>query len=185
MKDTVKALVNSLTETMNERIKVTGLEPLFDEKDPGQLVMTDLILYAMYLTASDGEVKEIEAERITENFGYKLNPVKIGKMIKEYNLYSNEFESEVPVSIELFVQVDNAFHEQGLDEKPGEEKLSPVCELIYQIFEDVTELVIASDGEVHEQEKTDADIYLTMLNGYLDEKLEARKKPDKGIIKSS
>ena len=184
MKDTVKALVNSLAETMNERIKVTGLEPLFDEKDPGQLVMTDLILYAMYLTASDGEVRESEAEKITENFGYKLNPVKIGKLIREYNLYSNEFESEVPISLELLMQVDNAFHEQGLDKEPAEEVIVPICESVYRLFKDVTELVITADGEVHEQEKADADIYLSMLNRFLDEKLDARNDPDKGITKS-
>ena len=185
MKDMIKTLVNSLADTMNERIKATGLEPIFDEKDPDQLSMTDLILYAMYLTASDGEVKESEAERIAENFGYKLNPVKIGKLIREYNLYSNEFESEVPLSFELFSQVDNAYHEQGLDKEPGKEEEAPVCEMLLKIYEEVTTLVTTADGEVHEQEKADAEIYLTMLNGYLDEVLETRKNPDKGITKNS
>ena len=68
----VKKVVDKLADVMRDAVRVTGLEKLFGDNDPGQLMVMELTLYAMYLSASDGEISEEEAQQMGENFGFEL-----------------------------------------------------------------------------------------------------------------
>lgn len=179
MASEIKSLVDKLAETMRETARVTGLDKLFGDTDPGQLIVMELTMYAMYLSASDGEVTIEEAQQMGENFGFDLAPEQIGAFIRKQNIYSTDFEKKVPVSMQVFVAVDNAMHEQGLD---GDiDKMA--SQILYETFEAVGNTIILADGKIDDQEKEDSQIYLKMLKKYMDENLIDSKNPAKGFTK--
>ena len=175
----IKNLVDKLAETMREMVRKTELSKTFGETDPGQLIVMELTMYAMYLSASDGEVSEAEAKQMAENFGFELTPAQIGQFIRQQNIYSTDFEKKVPVSMQIFVAIDNAMHEQGLD--TNLEKMS--SQILYETFEAIGNTIILSDGVEDAQEKEDSAIYLKMLKRFMDENLVAQKDPAKGFKK--
>lgn len=175
----VKKLVDKLADVMRDAVRVTGLEKLFGDNDPGQLMVMELTLYAMYLSASDGEISEEEAQQMGENFGFELSPEQIGSFMRKQNIYSTEFEKKVPLSMQLFVAIDNALHEKNLDKDM--ERMS--SQVLYEAFEAVGNTIIMADGLADEQEKEDSRIYLGMLRKYMDDHLVDSKNPAKGFKK--
>ena len=175
----VKKVVDKLADVMRDAVRVTGLEKLFGDNDPGQLMVMELTLYAMYLSASDGEISEEEAQQMGENFGFELSPEQIGRFMRKQNIYSTEFEKKVPLSMQLFVAIDNALHEKNLDKDM--ERMS--SQLLYEAFEAVGNTIIMADGLADEQEKEDSQIYLGMLRKYMDDHLVDSKNPAKGFKK--
>lgn len=179
MASEIKIVVDKLADTMRQMARVTGLDKNFGDTDPGQLIVMELTMYAMYLSASDGEVTIEEAQKMGEILGFELTPEKIGLFIREKNIYSTDFEKKVPLSMQIFVAVDNAMHEQGLD---GDmDKMS--SQILYETFEAVGNTIILADGQVDDQEKEDSQIYLKMLKKYMDENLIDSKNPAKGFTK--
>ena len=169
MEPNIRRLVDLLAENMRVLVEKAGLTRIFGDDDPGQLVVNELMQFAMYLTASDGEVSEAEAQKIAENFGFDLTPDLIGFIIRKRNIYFTEFEKRVPASMQFFVEVDNSIHEQGLDV----EGLKPTGLLLYEVYELVGKSIIRADGIVDDQEREDMAIYLGMLRKYLEEHLWA------------
>jgi tellurite resistance protein len=144
------------------------------------LTTFELMQFAMYLCASDGEIQPEEASHIAEIFGFPLSAAAIGKIIRESNIYSTEFESKVPVSMKIFVAIDNAIHETGQDGVLGK----PASETLFEVFRVVGGCIAQADGVVKKQEEKDGETYLRMLNNYMDENLIVRKEQAKGFTKT-
>ena len=111
----VKELVDATAATMDELARKTNLSSAFGEHTPGQLITMELMMFAMYMSASDGEIQKEEAEHIAEVFGLPFTPAMIGETIRKFDIYSKTFETKVPVSMQIFVAIDNALHEKGLN----------------------------------------------------------------------
>lgn len=176
----VKELVDATAATMDELARKTNLSSAFGEHTPGQLITMELMMFAMYMSASDGEIQKEEAEHIAEVFGLPFTPAMIGETIRKFDIYSKTFETKVPVSMQIFVAIDNALHEKGLNGRLEQ----PASETLFEVFKVVAATVVSADGIVTDREKRDAEIYLTMLKNYMDENLTVRKDMAKGFKKT-
>lgn len=100
----------------------------------------------MYLSASDGSVAWQESEFIRDYLGWNLSTNEIHQFIKENQIYSTEFESEVPASMRLFVRADNAVYEnEGRNE-------SLACEILFRIYEALGKEFLACVNDVTDNE---------------------------------
>jgi len=176
----LKPLVDGLTDTVRQMAEKTGLDKKMGNTDPGMMVIMDLMQFAMYLSASDGEIRAEEAEQITAIFGTCIPASQIGKYIRNNNIYSTDFEKKVPMTMQLMVAFDNAIYEQGLDKQVK----TVSSEVLYKAFELVGGAMITSDNNVAPQEKKDLEIYLCMLHNYMDTNLTIRKELTTGFTKT-
>ena len=132
------------------------------------LLRMNLLHFAMYIAASDEQITYSETEVISALCRKIYIPEEIIDEIKEKNIYSTEFEQKVPFIVDLMVQTDNQ-----LDAQKANDPI-PLSEEILTIFKEVANAVAKADGEVTKQEKEDMDIYIGMLENYLDSNLERR-----------
>lgn len=145
------------------------------------IVKMELLNLAMYISASDGRITYSEAKAMADHLEMNLPPDLINKFIRENNIYSTEFESEVPLSIKLFVDADNRTYR----EDPDDDR-SPVSEILASLFKDVAQEIAIADGNVDDQEKEDWSIYADTLKNYLNNNLDCRKAGVRtGITKNS
>ena len=154
----IKSMVDSMLQFCEALEGVTDLGGLSVKK----VMRMDLLKYALYLSASDGYVDEAEAAFIRDYYDWDMPPALWTKFIKENGIYSTSFENEVPLSLKIFVKADNNAYTKNPD-APN------LCELYHGSFAHLGSLLIKSDGNVGNQEEEDLEIYLTMLQDYIDE----------------
>ena len=140
--------------------------------DMVDVINYDLANFAMYLSCSDGEIQWSEAVVLEEQCGISLTPEEIRNHVEEHSIFSREFETKVPLSIYMAVELDKYCRNQG---KPLNK---PICQIGVDIFSSLAEEVIAADFDIDEAELSDASNYIAMLNKYIDENALERKKTD-------
>ena len=126
----------------------------------------------MYLSASDGGIEWKEAEFIRDylNLDWIQSTNDIHEFITECHIYSTEFESTVPLSMQLFVKADNAVYDNG-DE-------SLVHEVLFQIYESLGKEFLSCDDDVTNSEIEDLTIYLNMLQKYIQNNVKSKQDCD-------
>ena len=126
--------------------------------------------FLMYLSASDGRVKWSEAQYISELFDMPATPDQLTSIIKKNNIYSTKFESEIPLSIRVFVKADNRLIDLG---KTPE---NFACKMIADFWENIGKDFLRCDGDLDGNEVKDLRIYMNMVNSYIDSELRVAKK---------
>ena len=138
--------------------------------------------FAMYLSASDGTIEWEEARMIAQYFDLPLTQDSIADFIREHNIYSTEFESNPPVILKTLVDADQRLYEAGALSDPDDEAAS---ELLFKTYKAIANELINCDGDEDENEVKDANIYLGMMDEYLNENLVTRRRGVSGFRKNS
>lgn len=123
------------------------------------IVNYDLCNFAMYLTASDGEVKWQEADYISELRQSFMTSREIIDYINEKNIYSTGFEEELPTSFKVFIIIDVLRELKG----EREEGQDVFFKMLLDIYELVGKDILSCDMDVTPEEKRDFSIYLNNL----------------------
>ena len=163
-KDAIQKMCE-LCETLAEK---TGLyENLEQEKKLSEVLKIELIFFLSYLTASDGVISWNESRYIGDLFDVNLTPEKINSLIIDQDLYSERFENSVPVVMQLFVAIDNALYENGVE---IDEELGNGLIMLYTML---AKGLVESNGRtaetMEEGEQNDLNIFLSMLKRYIDD----------------
>ena len=128
----------------------------------------ELLSYLGYLAASDGRITRAETDLIEDLMGIDLRPAKLKQVIEENDIYSVEFETRAPKTLEVLVEIDNMLYRNHL---LGDNSVS-TAELYLQVFDPVGTLFIWVEGEPSEQALADHRTYNRMLRQYLSEHLD-------------
>ena len=86
----------------------------------------------------------------------------------------------MPVSLTLLVAMDNKI----VDAQMADE-VSDGAEALIEVYKIIAAEMIKSDGDVDENEKNDARIYLSMLENYHDDNSKRIKSSVSGFVKNS
>ena len=174
-KSEVKMLVNSMANVVRTVGEIAGLDV-----DAGEGAKSEIAMFMMYLSASDGEIKWEEASWISEICDLNLNPQTLGDFIRGQNIYSIEFENKVPTILKLVVEVDNKLIEMGMkDEVPDG------AALIIDTYKNVGIAMMESDGNVDDNEENDFKIYIDVMESFVSQNSMRRKQSTSGFTKNT
>lgn len=137
----------------------------FSDVKISKIVGIDIAQFMMYLSAADGRLDENEVRLFNVITGYTDGVSSIRNFIEEHNIYSTEFESTVPISMRVAVEIQYNLM-RVMDKVPE----MPLPEILFTIFEQIGEELIAADGGVTYTERRDLNIYLDTLRGYMRDK---------------
>lgn len=139
------------------------------------LVNQELYDFLSYLSASDGRIKENEADFIGKCLNISLSAKVLYNHVVRNNTYSRSFENKVPEGLK------KALHWDSISNTYDSYQSRDYIEL----FRIIGKEFLSSDGDVTESELNDYNIYLNMLTSYRDEKLGLNKKQPIGATNSS
>lgn len=153
----------NLCDTMDEKemwSKPSGLNLTLKD-----IFRLDMAKFILYLCASDGHLsrEEVQFYQVVTGFGEDANGMY--NFIKENNIYSTSFESEVPMIIKLVSECERNAIACGA--RFDEEKT--VTEFFANFFKMIGDILINVDGGITYNEKRDLRIYMDTLNGYIQE----------------
>lgn len=155
----VKGYFETLCDAF-ERIEYQGYVNIPLRISYRSLLQLEIGEYMMYLIAADGQLTESELRMFNTITSCTYDMDELIDYIHKNNIYSINFESTVPISMEIAVK-------EQLNGIPGTEYTYP--ELVYSLFEYVGRLMVEVDGEVTQTERRDYKIYLNMLDSYLND----------------
>lgn len=163
-------LLNIVYDYCDAIEKCYGAIPKSSDKPLRECLRLELLEYLIYLVHSDGMIMPQERAFIKDYLGYDFSTSDINQYNAENNIYSVSFEQKVPSSMKVFVGTENAFYDaKGYND--GFES-----SLLFSLFERLGNELIACDGEVTDNEKSDLNIYLTMLKSYINSNVKSKNK---------
>ena len=163
-------LLNIVYDYCDAIEKCYGAIPKRSNKPLRECLRLELLEYLIYLVHSDGMIMPQERAFIKDYLGYDFSTSDINQYNAENNIYSVSFEQKVPSSMKVFVGTENAFYDaKGYND--GFES-----SLLFSLFERLGNELIACDGEVTDNEKSDLNIYLTMLKSYINSNVKSKNK---------
>ena len=160
--DEAKEYVDLVSNLMVEAGKAAHISV-----DGADMVRSDLMSFAMYLSASDGTVSRDEAAFFTHVFSLpSLSSDAAASIIasnaRENNIYSKEYETKVPTSLQFTVAMDNARLDSGIVPDNGS-----ITKVLLQVYEMIGTHIIKSDGNVAANEVKDFKIYMKTLHDFV------------------
>lgn len=138
-----------------------SLEELYDynEITIREILKLDYIQYALYLSVSDEEISEEEADFINEYFGLHMTMSELYNWINEKHLHSEEFLEKTPLSFKIFVDIDNKVYQMN-------PSIENICDIYMRAFQEIGQLLIESNDDVVAQEKWALSDYIGFLRKY-------------------
>ena len=174
-KQEVKHVIEQMATTVETAASTLGVN-----EGAGNAAKFEIAKFMMYLSASDGEIQWSEASMISDLCGLNLTPQTLGTFIREQNIYSTEFESKVPVTLQIMVTMDNKLIELNLADDVPE-----TAGLILNTYKLAAEMLMNADGNIDSNEQADYQIYLNMLENYVNNNAVRRKRSVSGFMKNS
>lgn len=144
-----------------DAIQSKGLWPLKDTASLRELLRLDLAKFCMYLTASDGKISGSEALFFKLALGFETSIDELIYHIKSENIYSTDFETEVPLFVKTIKLIGDTLSSAGMD-------CDDMIRAFAHLYMTMGSTVIECDDEVTEQEKIDLNIYMNMVYDYID-----------------
>ena len=128
-------------------------------------VIEDMLLYLIYLSASDGEVSPAEVEVINKllSSSVKLNQEDCLFAVKSRGLTSDEFQNTVPGSFIVLHSIAKEITDPGTAYQLGRQ--------MKETYNDIGLAVIESDKDNTIEEKRALSNYLTQMDRYLNNNL--------------
>ncbi len=153
--------------------KVINLcEPFDDELNLGmttkEIMRIDLLKYILYLSAVDNVLSSQVVEILRDYFEWDMTVYQWYKFINQNNLATNDFANSIPISLQIFVRVDNNVYQI-------DHTISDMCDLYESIFDAIGKLVISAGGEIHNNEKIRFQKVIEMIENYINENALRRK----------
>ena len=174
-KQEVKHLIGKMAETVEHAASTLGVK-----EGAGNAAKFEIATFMMYLSASDGEIQWSEASMISDLCDLNLTPQTLGAFIREHNIYSTEFESKVPVTLQIMVTMDNKLIELNLADDVPE-----AAGIMLNTYKLAAEMLMNADGDIDSSEQADCQIYLNMLENYVNNNAVRRKSSVSGFMKNS
>lgn len=139
----------------------------------------DFTDYIMYLIAADENINigEVEVYRFLTGYGGD-NLDSIKKNIEEGDVMSYDFQSKIPVSLQLLVNATNRVLQHGWDID-----ISSVLGGYVSAYVFAGQELLKSDGNVSYQERRDFELYVKNLIAYIEDRSYARfEKPLSNLL---
>lgn len=134
------------------------------QKSTRELLSSELTMFAMNLSYSDGRISRDEKKFINENLGCDFTYDEIVEIIKENRIDSDDFLSRVPLSVQLAVEVDNSH--------PGDAGNADLSIVLYKVFAVLGGRIVSCDSNVTEEELRSVTVYLTTIKNYINENID-------------
>lgn len=153
----LKVAVNEMGHLVDIALKQVGVEA-----DGMQVAKVELAEFLMYLSASDGKIEWNEANNIAEYLEMPATPEVVNGVIREQNIYSTEFEKKIPLTFQVVVKCDNLLWDNG-------KRSECSADLALKLYKAEGEELLATDGNVDANERQDFNIYINMLENYINQ----------------
>ena len=170
-----KDLLKKMYSVCSTVADTTGLRERMDLKDSlsiEEVLKMELINFLAYLAASDGVISWNESRYIGDLFDVNITPYKLNEFITEKDIYSTEFEQQPPVILQIFVAFDNAIFRSPVAGEFKEELGTDLLKLYALLAKGLIESNNRSLDTMDENEEKDVNLYLGMLQKYIDENTE-------------
>lgn len=177
-KEEIKKLIDSTASALQ-----SGAELARSDKDIENAFRQELSLFLMYLSASDGEIKLSEATAISDLCGINLTPQQLATIIRENDIYSTEFENKAPICLRIAVVIDNYLYENHLFALLGADDVDLAMALI-TAYKAAAVYLIKADNDIDNNELSDMQIYVNMLEDYYNENSSRCKVSVSGFTKN-
>jgi hypothetical protein len=170
-KETLKKMYQ-VCDLVEEKVDLKEKLDLDDEIEFSAILKVDLISFLAYLAASDGVISWRESRYIGELFDVNMTPDKLNRFIMEKDIYSTEFESRPPVTLQILVAFDNAIYNSPVADLFGEE----LGETLFSLYLILAKGLVESNGRTTDHmdnnEANDLQIYLGMVRKFIDDNTE-------------
>ena len=134
-----------------------------------RIIRLDFLQFLVYLSASDGTISYEESNFINEYLDWHhFSPDYIKSFIEEHHIYSGDYETKIPFSMQLFVEADNTMY----DNQGYNEYLS--SELLLQVYAVLGKEFLTCDLNVTDNEVQDFTIYLTTLQNFIQTEVKSK-----------
>ena len=164
MKDKLRQYINRVFEIFDGLDENgIGINSIIDDEEKmasREVLIADSVLFLLYLSASDGELSESEAEFIGSYLGVHYSTDEMRREIRNNNIYSVEFEQCIPLSVKLMVEADNRVVQSGYIESTG-------CRMIYDFYKLISQAFLACDNSVTDTELDNMARYLENIKEYI------------------
>lgn len=134
------------------------------ESDMRDAVKFELASFAMYLSCSDGEITWEEAQYISDMLDLNLTSQSVKELVDDMNIYSIEYETTAPASLQTAVLMDNTFYENGQDIDGAS-----TCNVTLALYQAIAKEIMSVDGFESFSETRDCETYLGMMRAYIAE----------------
>lgn len=152
----IREHLDAIGEALNTCDEVFGVCRVFDLDDsPKHFFETEILMYWLYLTASDGSIDDDEVDLLNAVFGHGLTAENCKQLIVSNGIYSREFEQRVPLSFFLMAYADEKAKSLG-------QSIDGVS-LLLNSYEKIGEMLINSDGNADASELADLSDYMRMI----------------------
>lgn len=158
-----------LCEVISNMTKMREHLGLEDEAEPmKKILQINITCFLAYLAASDGVLSWDECRYISDVMGLDITPNKLRDFIEEQNVYSEAFEEDVPMILQLFVAMDNAVYQENID---IEEELGQAIIRLYMLL---GKGLIESNGRtidtMDSEERANFQGYIERMSRYVEDK---------------
>lgn len=143
-----------------DSLEAKGLWPLKGGVSLREVLRHDLAKFCLYLSASDGKAAGSEALFFKLALGYDMSIDEMIHHIKSDNIYSTDFESEVPLFVKTIKLIGDTLSAAGME-------ADGLVKAFAHLYMRMGSTLIECDDEVTEQEKTDLNIYMNMVYDYI------------------
>lgn len=160
----LKSLLNLTYETMDaaESIIPSSIMRDLNGTRLRAILEMDMNKFSMFLASSDGRLSPQERDFLNYIFDKNVSEQNYCKMIKDLNIYSYEYEHDIPFSIILSTCIDNDLN----DKAPGSPKMTP---LIMRLYQEMGKALILSDNDKSSKEIQDYTNYMKNLIKYIND----------------
>ena len=138
----------------------------FDEKiglpmPSRQIMKVDMLNFILYLAAADNTLAPEEVDFVRDYLDLDASPSDLSKFIVDHNLHTDDYLKDTPLSLNIFVRVDNEMYRANPD--------SPdLCSLYVRTFEILGEYFINIDNNVEKSETSSLNAALHKMLIYID-----------------
>lgn len=163
-KGVIRSVLNAWDEIDEENSELTGTSN--DVMLTSDWLKMDWSQFLMYLVGSKRVISEEEAEYISDVDGFgNLTADVIYDKIREWSIYSENYESKVPRPMKTVMKVDNNLFSSNF---PPEK---PMSYMVYMIYGMLAREFLQCDGYPTDQQLQDYMIYMTMLKTTIENNL--------------
>lgn len=138
----------------------------FDEKiglpmPSRQIMKVDMLNFILYLAAADNTLAPEEVDFVRDYLDLDASPSDLSKFIVDHNLHTDDYLKDTPLSLNIFVRVDNEMYRANPD--------SPdLCSLYVRTFEILGKYFINIDNNVEKSETSSLNAALHKMLIYID-----------------
>lgn len=165
--------LKNIIDTMYELCDAFDNSPLAKKTiDPNRKLTTkeilriELSIFIMYLSASDGNIVYQETRFLKDYLNWNLSSNEVQQIIRERHINGTEFRTNVPISMKLFVMMDNALY--AVDAS----NTNYASKMLLQLFESLGKEFLVCDNDVNYREAENLTAYLDLLQSYIKSELK-------------